>query len=209
MADYLSLDDPESCCDKLHRLLTRLNPLHHLSIKAYSVLDSAYKARDMRRASCAYSLLLAGATDHLFRNEPSLIVSAAHYWINAGESLVAFSRSSASDRFPNLLPLRDHCSDFEEVTREFRKCGADLARRVWGSLARGSCHLRTFENPFEFGRVENSPSLRDSSESDEIMDAFQLGVHCLVYGRYLATICFGERSYLSCQVQALFKCKDT
>ncbi|GER38775.1 SET domain-containing protein [Striga asiatica] len=61
IADYLSFDDPISCCKKIENLLLysdslqqneskspqklKLHPLHHLSLNAYTTLASAYKIR--------------------------------------------------------------------------------------------------------------------------------------------------------------------
>ena len=85
-----------------------LHPLHYLSLNAYPTLASTYKVRasdfwyapsevdlnqfeafDMSRASAAYSLLLAGATHHLFNSESSQIAFVANFWSSAGESVIS------------------------------------------------------------------------------------------------------------------------
>lgn len=61
ISEYLSVGDPESCCEKLEKILTQglneqlegiegkadakfmLHPLHHLSLEAYTTLASAYR----------------------------------------------------------------------------------------------------------------------------------------------------------------------
>ncbi|CAA0813379.1 Protein SET DOMAIN GROUP 41 [Striga hermonthica] len=136
IADYLSFDDPISCCKKLENLLLygdslqpngskspqkpKLNPLHHLSLNAYTTLASAYKvhandlmalhydverhnrgAFNMYKTSAAYSLLLAGGAHHLYAFEPALIATASNFWINAGESILNFARNSLWDTFLN------------------------------------------------------------------------------------------------------------
>ncbi|KAI8014885.1 Protein SET DOMAIN GROUP 41 [Camellia lanceoleosa] len=84
-----------------------LHPLHHLSLSAYTTLASAYKTRasyllalnpemdelqleafDMSRTSAAYSLMLAGATNHLFLSESSQIASVANFCASTGKSLL-------------------------------------------------------------------------------------------------------------------------
>ncbi|KAL7245900.1 hypothetical protein ACSBR2_001102 [Camellia fascicularis] len=89
-----------------------LHPLHHLSLSAYTTLASAYKtcasyflalnpemdelqleAFDMSRTSAAYSLMLAGATNHLFLSESSLIASVANFCASTGKSLLNVARS--------------------------------------------------------------------------------------------------------------------
>ena len=86
----------------------KLHPLHYLCLNAYTTLASAYKVRskwhllglysemdehllealDLSRTSAAYSLLLAGATHHLFCFESSIIATVANFWISAGDSLL-------------------------------------------------------------------------------------------------------------------------
>ncbi|KAF2291136.1 hypothetical protein GH714_020314 [Hevea brasiliensis] len=132
ISEYLSVGDPESCCEKLESMLIlgildepsekkegkvqldiKLHPLHHIALNAYITLASAYKM-----TGAAYSLLLAAATHHLFSFETSLIVSVANFWTSAGESLLTYARSSAWDLFvkqeltgSKLLSLRNHkCS---------------------------------------------------------------------------------------------------
>ncbi|KAI8014721.1 Protein SET DOMAIN GROUP 41 [Camellia lanceoleosa] len=89
-----------------------LHPLHHLSSSAYTTLASAYKTRasyllalnpemyelqleafDMSRTSAACSLLLAGATNHLFLSGSSLIASVANFCTSTGETLLNVARS--------------------------------------------------------------------------------------------------------------------
>ncbi|KAL5974511.1 hypothetical protein ACLOJK_031176 [Asimina triloba] len=115
----------------------KLHPLHHLSLGSYISLSSAYKicansllvhasdadnqhdALRLRRAAAACSLLLAGATHHFFSLEASLIASAAHFWTNAGETLLALvsgsswsafaKQRSKSDSSTVLSWLNDEC----------------------------------------------------------------------------------------------------
>ncbi|KAL5776604.1 hypothetical protein ACOSP7_009530 [Xanthoceras sorbifolium] len=248
----------------------RLHPLHHLALNAYTTLASAYKIRssdllalksdidahnreafNMSRTSAGYSLLLAGATDHLFQSETSLIASAANFWVSAGESLLTLARSSGWNFFvkPGLpvssssleklkcskCPLMDRLevnspaqnTDFENISCNFLDCITNMTQKVWSSLTYGCAHLQTYKDPIDFSWLWKSPSLWDlqahSSSIDEgssyfetegsistseaqlyteevKVSIFQLGVHCLLYGRYLANICYGENVHLTCQI---------
>ncbi|KAJ7969808.1 Protein SET DOMAIN GROUP 41 [Quillaja saponaria] len=253
-------------------LTFRLHPLHHLSLNAYTILASAYKVRvskllslyigsakyqleasNMRRTSAAYSLLLAGATHHLFHSESSLITSVANFWTSAGVSLLTIATSSGWSEHlscdlavTNLSSVANFkcsvCSlmerlktsssnyvDFEDVTSKFLDCVANSTPKVWRFLVSGCHFLRLFKDPIDFNwlrTTENSSmwdfqthcsssnmgSYYDDEESSvgsgalgstehQRVQISQLGAHCLVYGGYLASICYGHPSDLICHVQ--------
>lgn len=223
ISEYLSVGDPESCCDKLEKILMQglneqleyvkgksdskfmLHPLNHHSLKAYTTLASAYKvcasdllsvdsaidtnqlkAFDMSRTSAGYSLLLAGATHHLFNSESSLIVSVANFWIGAGESLLFLSRSSGWGTCDNLgLIVPNHTSaikfkwskcslvdrirtciangqinsaDFENVSNEFIYFVSDITQKVWGFLISDCSFLRSCKDPINFSWLMSTKS---------------------------------------------------
>lgn len=254
-----------------------LHPLHHYSLKAYTTLASVYKvcasdllsedseidiiqlkAFDMSRISAAYSLLLAGATHHLFNSESSLIASVANFWTGAGESLLSLNRSSGWNMSvnmglvdPNLASAMNlkwsKCSlmdrfracisngqiksaDFENVSNEFLHCVSDITEKVWGLLSLDCHFLRSCKHPINFScltstiksastvdletcvnktdmcytlKSECSICMCDEQTytDDSVACIFQLGVHCLVYGGLLASICYGPHSHLVCHVQ--------
>jgi len=223
ISEYLSVGDPESCRDKLEKILTQglneqlevikeksdskfmLHPLNDHSLKAYTTLASAYKvcasdllsvdseidrnqlnAFDMSRTSAAYSLLLAGATHHLFNSESSLIGSVANLWIGAGESLLFLSRSSGWSMcvnlgliVPNLASAikfkwsksslidrirtyisngQINSSDFENVSSEFINYASNITHKVWGFLI-SDCHfLRSCKDPINFSWLMSTKS---------------------------------------------------
>ncbi|KAJ0087170.1 hypothetical protein Patl1_08047 [Pistacia atlantica] len=287
VTEYLSADDPESCCKKLENLLTqglqvekleskagklqlnfRLHPLNRLSLNAYTTLASAYKvwsidlltlcsdtdghqweAFNMSRSSVAYSLLLAGATDHLFRSESSLIASAANFWANAGESLLTLARSSAwnlivksglsASKFSLQKSKCSNCSlidrlevdsfirqaqsaGLKNISNEFLDCISNLTGKVWSSLIHGCPHLQGIKDPINFSWIDKSTNVSDfcthSNKScwtaeiisrkkserytnEERVNIFLLGIHCLFYGGYLASICYGDYSHLASHLQ--------
>ncbi|KAL2241907.1 UNVERIFIED_CONTAM: Protein SET DOMAIN GROUP 41 [Sesamum indicum] len=168
----------------------KMHPFHHLSLDAYTTLASAYKVQasdllalnyeagslkleafNMYKTSAAYSLLLAGAVDHLFMFESALVASVANFWINAGESLLSLARSSLWDSFLNPGPNHIEFSSFltqkcnwccltdtsgpnlmqlEEIKRQISNCIANKTSQVWGMLASESNFLRLIQNPIDF-----------------------------------------------------------
>ncbi|KAK1311350.1 hypothetical protein QJS10_CPA08g00585 [Acorus calamus] len=107
VAEYMSYGDAKSCCCKLETCLLRASETSNSSkdssrpnsASAYNtrsrcipgpelVQDYRLGALEMAMAAAAYSLLLAGATNHLLSVESSLIASASVFWINAGESIL-------------------------------------------------------------------------------------------------------------------------
>ncbi|KAL5713279.1 hypothetical protein ACHQM5_015371 [Ranunculus cassubicifolius] len=246
----------------------KLHPLCHLSLNAYITLASAYKIRAseflsnplvldnnklesfaLSRISAAYSLLLAGASHHLFLFEHSFIVSAAHFWISAGESLLSVARSSISeltlaqrysDSFMRSLPSHscNKCplidslvkklvsegsqsisteAEFEDISIVFMKCASTLSSKVWPFLIEGKDYFKDINDPVDFSWI---PSRADSTfgvlhthvsgGNGQYCDlkcgtehykhgvngsVSQLGAHCLLYGGYLASICYGRSCY--------------
>ncbi|CAN0892225.1 Protein SET DOMAIN GROUP 41 [Linum grandiflorum] len=178
-------DDPEPCCAQLERLLVlgldqrdtiiRLNPLHHLSLNAYTTLASAYSIRaassvfDVElRTSAAYAFFLAAAANHLFSFEPSLIVSVSNYWASAGEALLRLVSSTTTSaslacskcRFKDVgLAVskadssRVRNADFTSISFELVDCIRRYARKVWCFLSKGCQFLSRFDDPMDFDSI--------------------------------------------------------
>ncbi|GMP46370.1 hypothetical protein CsSME_00014562 [Camellia sinensis var. sinensis] len=247
-----------------------LHPLHHLSLSAYTTLASAYKTRasdllavdpemdklqleafDMSRTSVAYSLLLAGATHHLFLSESSLVTSVANFWTSAGESLLNVARSSVWKLLAKRgltiaelshFPVYKCCNCalvntfetnfafnqarnvvFVDISREFLNCITSITAKVWTFLIQRGCYLKIIEDPIDFRWVGTMMSFRmldcELGEADakssvsrgeacvcvnpENISLFQLGVHCVLYGGFLSSICCGKESHLACDIQNL------
>ncbi|PIA44154.1 hypothetical protein AQUCO_01700042v1 [Aquilegia coerulea] len=232
----------------------KLHPLRHLCLNAYVTLSSAYKIRasellssdsvkdkhsskfsKLSRFSAAYSLSLAGAAHHLFLSESSLIVSAVHFWISAGESFV-FSHPGHSrggecllmERFEGGMLCGQSQSvttevEFEEISKGFMNCASILTSAVWPFLTKGGHYFEDIKDPIDFSWLETNEdshallsSLHRSSYcvSDccclrcERGHLFQLGVHCLLYGKYLATICYSRPCYLTDYVRDLLEIQN-
>ncbi|KAG5612347.1 hypothetical protein H5410_023628 [Solanum commersonii] len=250
--------------EKLHQLF-RLHPLHHVSLHAYMTLASAYKvsvsellaldpegdehqtkAFNMSRKSAAYSLLLAGATQHLLESESSLIVPVSNFWMTAGETLLSFVRRSAwnlfsrgwhiedfsfssrqicgkctlLDRFRDkFTDFHDENAEFADVTNQFLSCVTDITPKIWGFLIEEDGYLKVVEDPINFrwlgSRMATHATSPNASEKtgsgleaednhNEIrVKLFLLGIHCLIYGAFLSTVCFGPNSQLMSKVESL------
>lgn len=223
IAEYMEVGDPESCCEKVEEFLTegllnqhleqpkgapdiyvKLSPLHYLSLNAYTTLISTYKIRAclsigdvhlQSRTSAAYSLLLAGATHHLFLSEPSLIASAATFWIDAGQSLLSFGRSPSWNSFANgqsqsLSAVSDvncpRCSlmnkfeshffstqtqnkVFHYISSEFRKCLSIIIPKVWSFLIEDCKYFKDVKDPFDFSWIQAMRTSENTkSQHDEL-----------------------------------------
>ena len=297
IADYLSVGNPEACCEMLENVLVqglpdeqlepivgksraniRLHALHHLSLATYTTLASAYRVRasqlldphsemdgdelealSLSKTSAAYSLLLAGATHHLFLSDSSLIASTANFWMNAGESLLRLARSSLWNSFVqwrlpllNLLSLQSHkcykCSladkfeansfgseaqngGLENISKQFLNCISSITPKVWSSLIQAHHLCKIFKDPSDsnwLGKMETSKiwdflahsgctSMDSSSQHEESINEceaqrdtnqerinmYKLGFHCLLYGGFLSSICYGPSSFLTCYIRNL------
>lgn len=181
-----------------------LHPAHYLSLNAYTTLSSAYKTQasellalrsegksfqlqafNMHRTSAAYSLLLAGATHHLFLSESSLVVSAANFWTQAGESLVNVARSTVWESLPNLRPTAETCwflheyhtyasgsrptstKAFEEMSSDFFVYVTSILPKVWPFLVHKG-YLELIKDPIDFGWIENIDSTRLSVSKNNL-----------------------------------------
>ncbi|XP_043719184.1 protein SET DOMAIN GROUP 41 isoform X2 [Telopea speciosissima] len=178
------------------------------------------EAFDMSRTSAAYCLLLAGVTQHLFLSETSLIATAANIWIDAGESLLSLSRSSSWSLInEQSLPHSDLQSSLHSRCSRF-------SPRVWPFLVHGHPFLRHFIDPvdFEWLGMPRTSTLGDyrprigatdvrldygderscgactcegECTDGERSDIFHFGAHCLLYGGYLSSICYGYHGSLT------------
>ncbi|KAI3885701.1 hypothetical protein MKX03_027891 [Papaver bracteatum] len=290
ISDYLSVGNPESCCEKLENILNgfkeehlkeepslqnfKLHPLHHLSINGYIALASAYKIRannllalhsgigdhdseafELSKTSAAYYILLAGVTHHLFLSESSLIPVAAHFWINAGESLLNLVRSltpktagfdsssKISDKCRSQCMLMDRLDcdlgsdisrskprqlEFIDITSSFLACVSNIMPKVWHLLinTHHHCYFKYIKDPMDFSLL-SSPKLIESQTllgntdsscvhrrciifedtgggvDKQRSNIAQLGIHCLLYGEFLASICYSSDCYLNTYVRNL------
>lgn len=137
ISEYSLGDDPKACCVMIESLLSEnlmgdlqqvelsrsrhiLHPLHHICLRAYMTLSSAYRFRalesntdgfkgengavsfKMAKAAVAYSFLLAGATHHLFLSERSFMTPLAHFLLSTGRSILDFAECVKGERRKNV-----------------------------------------------------------------------------------------------------------
>ncbi|KAL3845408.1 hypothetical protein ACJIZ3_002811 [Penstemon smallii] len=204
----------------------KLHPFHHVLLNAYTTLASAYKvytsellaldsdsnnlqAFSMCKLSAAYSLLLAGVSNHLFTFETSLMASVANFWINAGESLRSLIKSfnlesssilSHKCRDCSIVGIygHGHCQNvqLEEINKQQLNCIANITSKVWIPLAYGSSYLGSIQNPIDFSWLQSAGPFIGFSRVEECseqvrIDLVWLSSHCLRYGALLSSICYG------------------
>ncbi|KAE8726182.1 SET domain-containing protein, putative isoform 3 [Hibiscus syriacus] len=188
----LQIEQIEHGDGKSH-LNVKFHPFHHVALSAYTTLSSVYRIRssdvlalhsrtdeslfkafDMSRISAAYSLLLAGASHHLFCLESSLLASAANFWKQAGDSLLSLARNRVWNSLGFLVSdlstvVKYKCSkcslldisaaeffsqaeraNVENISSDFLACVSNMAPMIWRFLINGCHYLETIEDPFDF-----------------------------------------------------------
>ncbi|KAK8967127.1 hypothetical protein KSP40_PGU011636 [Platanthera guangdongensis] len=201
-----------------------LHPLQFVSLKAYIALSSAYriqasnfdytdlrfsevsKSFKMARSSAACSLLVAGASLHLFMFETSIMLNTAVLWIDAGESFLyllriarylgkllepGFSLEFVSSHF---TVVKDQCKSTEDllvVSAHFIDSVSHIMINLWPFLSHGHSYLECIKNPVNFswlnmtnrnGRQEFSGrKCREWEYTVEWSDMHQLAVCSLMY----------------------------
>ncbi|XP_068663251.1 protein SET DOMAIN GROUP 41 [Aristolochia californica] len=175
---------------------------------------SLSEATELSKTAAAYSLLLAGGVHHLFLSETSLIASAAQLWVSAGETLLGLLRSlkQGSDSIKSR-PLScshslhynieaDACflEEFEGTCKGFYDCMKRTSQCLWPFLIEGLQYLTFINDPVDFSWFER----RDGCQKLTCCDketiwrlVYELAVHCLLYGGFLATVCYGFGSHLA------------
>ncbi|XP_044476182.1 protein SET DOMAIN GROUP 41 isoform X2 [Mangifera indica] len=186
-----------------------------------------WEAFNMSKTSAAYSLLLASATDHLFQSESSLIASAANFWPGLSMSEISLQESKCrkcSLQVDSFI-LQAQSASLKNILNKLHDCISNLTGKVWSSLIHGCHFLQTIQDPTDFSSIDKSISdfslhsnkTNDGSSSwmeesiskkkehqytnEERVNVSLLGVHCLFYGGYLANICYGEDSHLTCHIK--------
>ncbi|CAH8335159.1 unnamed protein product [Eruca vesicaria subsp. sativa] len=225
--DFLSDDiNPETCCEKiegvlLHGILDsslRLHPSHHVALHAYITLSSAYRIRsidsktetdlgrafDMSRIGAAYSLFLAGVSDHLVSTELSFAISAAKFWTRAGESLLElackFLMGSSGEYDVKcrkcLILVENHDSHrgIKEKLNQIIKCVTDTSQVTWSFLTRGCPYLQKFKSPIDLSSTGRQCKSEESSV-DQRVSILLLSFHCLLYADLLTDLCYGHKSH--------------
>lgn len=137
------------------------------------------------------------------------------------------SNCSLTDRFQvNPFLCQSRNVDFQIICKDFLACITNMTRKVWGFLIHGCGYLQMLKDPIDFRWLRQSSNLCHSQccsdeesnkdteyreticrkvmqrcDGEERITIFQLGVHCIVYGGYLANICYGPNSHWTCQIK--------
>lgn len=111
--------------------------------------------------------------------------------------------------------------DFHGISIGTFSCIANISQRCWSFLTHGCPYLKAFTDPFDFSWPKTTPSHSSINRSgacrktkdiicqcetqvhsnEERQWIFELGMHCLFYGAYLASLCYGHHSHLASQIQ--------
>uniref|UniRef100_A0A0D9W4Y1 Sphingomyelin synthase-like domain-containing protein n=1 Tax=Leersia perrieri TaxID=77586 RepID=A0A0D9W4Y1_9ORYZ len=160
-----------------------LHPLHHISISSFMILASTYRCSALKsstdnlngencdavfrmtKAAAAYSLVLAGATHHLFLSECSIMTVLSHFLLSTGQTMLDFAqcikggtRKNVSEAIFSFCSCssnsakRDsvHYSQFRSTCEKFAKHILSLSFQCWPFLAQGLPCLERIKNPIDF-----------------------------------------------------------
>ncbi|CAN6228095.1 unnamed protein product [Urochloa humidicola] len=222
-----------------------LHPLHRVCLTAYMALASAYRFRflslktdslrgekgdglfRMGKAAAAYSLVLAGATNHLFLSECSFVMPLSHFLIGAGQSLFFLVESTKGEMRQYLSEAKftfPSCpensakhdslkySEFRSTCEGFGKQMLSLSFHCWSFLVQGLPCLEKVKNPIDFSWLGTTicqfllPEEDYANRSAQDPTSFtkeqkecilSLAICCVTYCKYLTSICYGPQHYLA------------
>ncbi|KAF8026447.1 hypothetical protein BT93_F3047 [Corymbia citriodora subsp. variegata] len=190
---------------------------------AYSLLLAGAVHHLFRSES---SLMASAATFWLTAGESLLSLSRNLAWHIFSEKLQTACSSvpkpqSCGCSLMNKVQVRPFWSqalyaDFENTSGDFTSCIAVLTKMLWGFLAHGSCYLQAVKDPVDFGwlrtveifneynsgahlddtGLDSTYKLHESYDQERRQLLFQLGVHCLMYGGLLWSICYGQTPHI-------------
>ncbi|OEL16775.1 Protein SET DOMAIN GROUP 41 [Dichanthelium oligosanthes] len=222
-----------------------LHPLHRVCFNAYMALASAYRFRAlslktvslhgeksddvfrMAKAAAAYSLLLAGATNHLFLSECSFMMPLSHFLIGAGQSLFFLVESMKGEMRQYLSEAKfafPSCpessakhdpvtyNEFRSTCEGFGKQMLSLSFHCWSFLVQGLPCLEMIKNPIDFSWLgtaifqfllseedySNLSAHDPTSFTNEQKECIlSLAICSVTYCKYLTSICYGPQHYLA------------
>uniref|UniRef100_A0A0D9ZKT0 SET domain-containing protein n=1 Tax=Oryza glumipatula TaxID=40148 RepID=A0A0D9ZKT0_9ORYZ len=183
-----------------------LHPLHHISVSSFMILASAYRCSAfksstdnlhgencdfifrMTKAAAAYSIVLAGATHHLFLSECSFVTLLSHFLLSTGQSILDFAECIKGETRKNIpeaifsfascsTNLAKHDSvrynQFRSTCEKFGKHLLYLSLQCWPFLAQGLPCLEKIKNPIDFSWL--GPAIFQAFQLSE-EDSFNLSV---------------------------------
>ncbi|PVH35313.1 hypothetical protein PAHAL_7G148800 [Panicum hallii] len=233
-----------------------LHPLHRVCFTAYMALASAYRFRAlsyktgslygeksddlfrMAKAAAAYSLVLAGAMNHLFLSECSFMMPLSHFLIGAGQSLFFLVESmkgetrqylsEAKFTFPSCPESSAKLdsvkyNEFRLTCEGFGKRMLSLSFHCWSFLVQGLPCLEKIKNPIDFSWLGTAifPSLLSEEgyanlcahnptpfTKEQKECILSLAICCVTYCKYLTSICYGPQHYLTDHAKDLLEGND-
>ncbi|KAM3361196.1 protein SET DOMAIN GROUP 41 [Capsicum galapagoense] len=163
----------------------------------------------------------------------SLVRNSAWNLFSRGRHTGAFSFSSCQmcgkctllDRFKNkFTDCQDENAEFADITSQFLNCVIDITPKIWDFLTEEGGYLKVVEDPISYrwlgSRMQSCAYFAthatspDADKTDSRLEAeecyneirvnlFLLGIHCLIYGAFLSTVCFSRGSPLLSKVESL------
>nr|POE48526.1 protein set domain group 41 [Quercus suber] len=193
ITQYLSFGDPELCCEKLEILLTQ------------GLLYEQLEGREVK-------------------SQPTIKLHPLHYLcLNAYTTLASAYKVRASDLLGLYSELDEHLLEALDLSRTSAAYSLLLAGKLKMRILRIylvsslivslSLHKSWLGTSKYSSLRDVQPHLCSTAEGPGYslqgrMHIFQLGVHCLLYGGYLASICYGRHSHLTSQVQNILDCEE-
>lgn len=196
---------------------------HHLFLSEPSLIASA--------ANC---WVVAGESLLILARSSSLLATTnMSKWSFPVEKRMC-SNCSWVDKFnESRIHHRSLKGDFREFSIGISNCIANIAQKSWSFLTHDCPYLKAFIDPFDFSWPKTTPAYSNKCNirahsidrscacskakevvcqcelhvhSDQERQAiFDLGIHCLFYGGYLASICYGHHSHLASQIQNILE----
>uniref|UniRef100_A0A0E0DE80 SET domain-containing protein n=1 Tax=Oryza meridionalis TaxID=40149 RepID=A0A0E0DE80_9ORYZ len=181
-----------------------LHPLHHISVSSFMILASAYRCSAfksstdnlhgencdfifrMTKAAAAYSIVLAGATHHLFLSECSFVTLLSHFLLSTGQSILDFAeciKGETRKNIPEAIFSFASCStnsakhdsvrynQFRSTCEKFGRHLLSLSLQCWPFLAQGLPCLEKIKNPIDFSWL--GPAIFQAFQLSE-EDSFKL-----------------------------------
>ncbi|MCD7450213.1 hypothetical protein HAX54_004510 [Datura stramonium] len=161
----------------------------------------------------------------------SLVRSSAWNLFSRGRQIGEFSFLSCQmcgkctllDRFRDkkFTDCRDENAEFAEVTSQFLNCVTDITAKIWDFLVEDGGYLKVVKDPINFRWIgismssfthATSPNASEKTGSgleaenyySELrVNLFLLGIHCLIYGVFLSSVCYSRHHALTSKVESL------
>ncbi|KAK9096405.1 hypothetical protein Sjap_021902 [Stephania japonica] len=209
--------------ERQSRASPRVHPLHHLSLNAYITLSSAYNVYASHppdsglgvNGRCVANLGGIMSYNSISRRK------APDSNIPPMCSLMDKLLSDLDCQESQSLSAK---GELHEISEAFIRCVSRISSRVWPFMIKDRPYLNDIKHPIDYswllslkssnsekscagfdsgtvGCSENGmylgcPCAAEDCNIEEKKWIYQLAAHCLLYGGYLVSICYGRRHYL-------------